>query len=191
MLARPHEPAPRTRRVTPDHRSAVRASVAAHASGSAREARSRRLVLALLDSMPRPFDRSAQPAHVTSSAVVVGPRGTLLHLHKRLRRWLQPGGHVDPGEAPWEAALRETREETGLDVRPPGVPVLLHVDVHPAGSHVHHDLRYLLEVGHDEDPRPAAGESPDVRWFAWDGALAVADEALVGALHAARRRSGV
>lgn len=173
----------------PDHRSAVRASVAALWPANAREERSRRLVLAALDHVARPFDRCAQPAHVTSSAVVVGPRGTVLHLHKRLRRWLQPGGHVDPGEAPWETALRETREETGLAVRHPGRPVLLHVDVHPAGPHVHHDLRYLLKVGQDEDPSPPAGESPEVRWFAWEEALAVADEALAGALRAAWRRS--
>ena len=41
------------------------------------------------------------------------PRGILLLVHRRLGIWLQPGGHVDPGETPWEAARRETVEETG------------------------------------------------------------------------------
>lgn len=69
-----------------------------------------------LDRLADPFDRESDPIHVTGSAVVVGPRGVVLLKHKRLGLWLQPGGHVDAGETPWEGALREAREETGLDV---------------------------------------------------------------------------
>jgi 8-oxo-dGTP pyrophosphatase MutT (NUDIX family) len=136
-----------------------------------------------LERLPRPFDRDADPVHVTGSALVVGRRGTVLHLHKRLGRWMQPGGHLDPGEAPWEAALREAMEETGLDLRHPGTgPRFIHLDVHPAASdHTHLDVRYLL-VGDDTDPSPPPGESPHVRWFSLREAIAVADEALEGAL---------
>jgi 8-oxo-dGTP pyrophosphatase MutT (NUDIX family) len=50
-------------------------------------------------------------------AVFVVHRGqVLLHWHRRLGRWLPPGGHVDPGELPDEAAVRETLEETGLEI---------------------------------------------------------------------------
>ena len=60
------------------------------------------------------------------------------------------------------------------------------VDVHEAANgHTHLDLRYLL-IAPDHDPSPAPGESPEVRWFGWDEAAAVADEALVGALRTAR-----
>lgn len=134
--------------------------------------------------LSRPYDEDADPVHVTASAIVIGPRGTVLHLHKRLGLWLQPGGHIEPGETPAEAALREAREETGLDVRLVHDAVA-HVDVHPGPKgHTHLDVRYLLEA--DGDPAPQGDESPDCRWFAWDEALAVADEGLVGALRVLR-----
>ena len=151
-----------------------------------RTARSRAAFLAALARLPRPFDEDADPTHVTASALVVGPRGVLLHRHKRLGIWMQPGGHVDPGEAPWDAAVRETVEETGLAAcHPDGGPALVHVDVHPAPrGHTHLDLRYLLHA--DGDPEPPADESQAVDWFGWSDAEHVADPGLVGALRAVR-----
>lgn len=165
--------------------SSVYAAVAAHRPVDAREASARVRFLAELERLPSPFLEDADASHVTASGLVVGPRGIVLHRHRRLGIWMQPGGHVDPGETPWEAALRETIEETGLDVtEPEGAPVLVHLDVHPAAKgHTHLDLRYLL-LGADADPRPAMGESQEVRWFSWSAATALADEALIGALRA-------
>ena len=156
----------------------------------AREAESIAAFLREVPRLERPCDEHADPVHVTASAIVVGPRGVVLHLHKRLGLWLQPGGHIDPlgdgWEKPWEAALREAAEETGLEVaHPTGGPRFVHVDVHPGPKgHTHLDLRYLIEG--DGDPAPGEGESPDVRWFGWDEASAVADPGLRGALIALR-----
>lgn len=52
----------------------------------------------------------------TASVFIVHEGKVLLHLHKKLGRWLQPGGHIELDEGPIEAALREAKEETGLDV---------------------------------------------------------------------------
>lgn len=54
--------------------------------------------------------------HFTTAVFVVYQNKTLLHLHKKHNLWLPVGGHVDPNESPAEAAIRETKEESGLDV---------------------------------------------------------------------------
>lgn len=166
-----------------DLAQSVLRTVTAFDAMTAREIASRDRFLSELGRLADPLNREADPVHVTGSAIVTGPRGTVLHLHKRAGIWLQPGGHIDLGETPWEAALRETREETGLPVRHPADgPRMLHLDAHPAGQHLHLDLRYLI-VSEDVDPKPPPGESQQVRWFALAEAIAIADAALVDGLH--------
>jgi ADP-ribose pyrophosphatase YjhB (NUDIX family) len=158
-------------------RDRVRQSVAARQPIDDAERRCIGRFLSEFDALPRPFDEHADPVHVTGSAIVVGGRGVLLVKHKSLGIWLQPGGHVDPGETPWDGALREAHEETGLDVAfAGGSPQLVHVDVHPGGrGHTHLDLRYLVEAG-DRDPEPPEGESQEAGWFEWDAAVERADD---------------
>ena len=152
-----------------------------------REARVR--ILEGLVGLPRPFDQEADPVHVTGSAVVVGRRGTVLHLHKRLHRWMQPGGHIDPGEAPWEAARRESEEETGSG-RPAsrrGAPA--HPCRRPRSGRGAHPSRPPLSAARARR-RPGAtpGESPTpggthgTRHWPWP------TRPCVGALEVARRQ---
>jgi 8-oxo-dGTP pyrophosphatase MutT (NUDIX family) len=133
--------------------------------------------------VPDPFDPYADPVHVTGSGFVVGRRGIVLLHHHKFAMWMQPGGHIDPGETPWEAAPREVTEETGLQVGfLGGTPALAHVSVHNVpNGHTHLDLRYLFDGG-DADPAPPPGESQDVRWFTWPEAIAIAEPGLTSIL---------
>ena len=75
----------------------LRAAIEVHQPGDEREAASRATILAGLDSLERPFDENADLTHVTGSGIVVGPRGVILHKHRRLKMWMQPGGHMSRG----------------------------------------------------------------------------------------------
>ncbi len=154
-------------------------SLARHRPADAEEAADLARIIAFVSAHADPFDRRIAEGHLTASALVVsatGERVLLLH-HRKLDRWLQPGGHGDPGETSGEqVALREAREETGLSglALHPGAPRPLDVDVHdiPARgkepAHEHLDLRYLVVAPDGAALAPAMAEMRDLRWFAWD-----------------------
>lgn len=159
------------------------ASLQDHEPVDARESASLSRIRAALAWLPDPFAEDADPWHVTASAIILDQDGrVLLHRHKVLGTWMQPGGHLDPGETPHEAVVREVAEETGLAATISS-ELPFHVDVHegPRG-HVHLDIRWLLasDGGAPLDPQP--GESPEVAWFELAEAVDVADPGLRGAL---------
>ena len=171
-------------------RQVIRDDVATRRPVDARERAALADFLARFDSLSEPFSETANRVHVTGSAIVVTTdrRRVLRHKHKRLGLWLQPGGHIEPDELPWDGARREAAEETGLPVElvvpDEGLPRLLHVDVHPGPrKHTHLDLRYLVESPH-VPPAPPVGESQDVQWFHWHQAIALTEPGLEGALRA-------
>ena len=177
--------------------SPLRVRLRRHVPADAKEARDLTEMLTFLDRHADPFDRGLPEGHFTGSALVVsaaGDRVLLLH-HRKLRRWLQPGGHAETGEREGEAvALREAREETGIEglVLHGSAPRPLDVDVHPIPArdgepaHRHLDLRYLVVAPSDARLRRDATEARALRWFGWSELPAVdLDPALRRALRTA------
>jgi 8-oxo-dGTP pyrophosphatase MutT (NUDIX family) len=153
----------------------------------------------LVGAGPDPFRRETLPAHVTGSAVVLDTSGerALLHRHRRLGVWLQPGGHVEDGEDAASAALRETQEETGLTaMHLDGIATIGHVDEHvgPDG-HIHLDVRFVLVCDASTAPAPGAEASglagdigPRLRWVDRAAAAEVSDRSFLRALDATLAR---
>lgn len=124
-------------------------------------------------------DRRTWPGHVTTSAVVFDPAGreVLLVRHRATGRWLQPGGHWEPGPGFAASAAREAREETGVAElvlhawhRDADLPIDIDTHAIPARparnepAHHHFDLRFAFVA-----PRDAAlrGQEEEVSGVAW------------------------
>jgi 8-oxo-dGTP pyrophosphatase MutT (NUDIX family) len=129
----------------------------------------RRQVLDHLAARADVAHRTSSPGHLTGSALVVDAAGrrTLLMLHRKLRRWFQPGGHADGDTNLAAVALREATEETGIGGLRVAVPAI-DVDIHrlaPPGeeAHLHLDTRFLV-VAPPGALEVANEESLDLRW---------------------------
>lgn len=136
--------------------------------------------LALLEDPQDPFVRERLAGHFTGSAWVVSLDGrrTLLTHHRKLDRWLQPGGHADGDMDLARVALREAEEETGV----PGLHLddgaIFDLDRHwipergAVPGHWHYDVRYVVRAGPDE--RFVVSEESHA--LAWRNVTAVAGD---------------
>ena len=128
--------------------------------------------LALLGDQADPFVRGRLAGHFTGWAWVASADGmrTLLTHHRKLDRWLQPGGHADGDADLARVALREAEEETGVaGLRLEEGSPIFDLDRHwiPARGevpgHWHYDVRYVVRAGEDERFVVSA-ESHDLAW---------------------------
>lgn len=122
--------------------------------------------------------------HATVAVIVLTqerPRKVLLLHHRKFDKWMPPGGHVESWENPMEAAIREAREETGLDIAPYLDPIqpIDHSSVLPRPSymleskiqaygdepeHYHTDICYVVHIP-EQAVNHNVHESHDIRWF--------------------------
>lgn len=129
--------------------------------------------------------------HFCASAWVLtnsNPQKILLLFHKKLKRWLQPGGHIEKFENPIEALIREVKEETGIDIDflkkdiqkiddegtlIPAPQFLMEQTIPPHGDqpkHYHLDIQYVVKVALQKT-RYNRSESKDIGWFTKKEAL--------------------
>jgi 8-oxo-dGTP pyrophosphatase MutT (NUDIX family) len=121
----------------------------------------------------------------TASVVVIStehiPRVLLVH-HKKFNVWMQPGGHIERDEAPYQAAVREVFEETGLNIEEhlqPGERIddyafllpsprwVMEQKIPPHGGqplHYHLDNLFVVKIPWQE-PVVAEQESHGIGWF--------------------------
>lgn len=150
----------------------------------------RQVYLDHLATHPDGMWKACADGHVTASALVIDPsRGrVLLTLHKKMRMWLQMGGHCEPvDETLARAALREGTEESGIAglTLLPGGPVRL--DRHHTPCAWHLDVQYAA-LAPEGAVETISDESLDLRWFPYAEVADVADESVVRLLEATRAR---
>jgi 8-oxo-dGTP pyrophosphatase MutT (NUDIX family) len=164
-------------------------------SPDAEQERLRLLYLAHLGAEPDAMLRECHPDHLTGSAIIFSAdhRRVLLTLHHIVKLWLQTGGHCEPlDQTLAEAALREGREESGIEsltIDP--VPVLLSCHAVPFCGPIqpaHHlDVQYVA-VAPADAVHVISDESDDLAWFDVDDLPAQTDQPVRDLIAAARTR---
>ena len=121
------------------------------------------------------FRRDCFPAHFTASAFIVDfqKNTTLLTHHKKLKIWIQLGGHADGDSDLLQGALREAYEESGLTKIEAVTSEIFDFDIHliPENkknhepAHYHYDVRFLFHCA-DRPQFQISEESLDLSWVA-------------------------
>ena len=155
---------------------------------NAQEQRDQALILDFLEKIGDAFLRSNLLAHMTASSWIVNPERTktLMVYHNLYDSWSWTGGHADGETDLLSVALREAREETGIEhVRPLSPEIfsleVLTVDGHEkrgeyVPSHLHMNVPYLLEAEESDTLHICREENSGVAWFTLEEALKASSE---------------
>ena len=118
------------------------------------------------------FSKDNTKGHFTGSAWITSPdkEKILLNHHKKLDKWIQFGGHADDEENLLDVAIREMKEETGIEEYSLATTDIFDVDIHyipknkSSYGHYHFDVRYLIEVDPEDTKIIISSESIDIIW---------------------------
>lgn len=157
------------------HRQPLLAQLAAYRLANPSEAETADRFIGFVNAHADCFERSLAIGHITGSAWVVSADGSeiLLTHHRKLGRWLQLGGHADGDPDVIAVALKEAREESGLERFELVGTGIFDLDVHPIPArklepeHLHYDVRFVFRAT-GETCYTVSEESHDLRWVPLD-----------------------
>ena len=147
------------------------------------------MMLTYLDLFPGDIlTRANEIAHFSASAWVINPQRdrVLMLYHNIYKSWAWPGGHADGEENLLGVALREVKEETGIERLRPVTEQLYSLEILTVNAHVkrgkyvvphlHLNLTYLLEADDSQKIRSKPDENSAVRWFGLNEAVEASTE---------------
>ena len=151
------------------------------------EEKDREEIIRRLESKENLLTRENKSAHLTASAWVVNKEKTkvLMAYHNIYDSWAWLGGHVDGEEDLLKVALKEVKEESGIEAFPVSADIfsleILTVDGHVkngeyVSSHLHLNITYLLEADENAAIRNKEDENKAVPWFGLEEALLKSSE---------------
>ncbi len=157
------------------HRQPLLEQLAVYQNSRPAEAETVRRFIDFVNAHEDCFERTLAIGHITGSAWIVSADGSeiLLTHHRKLDRWLQLGGHADGDPDVVAVALREAREESGLEDFELLGHGIFDLDIHPIPArknepeHLHYDVRYIFRAAGDTR-FTVSEESHDLRWVPVD-----------------------
>lgn len=130
------------------------------------------------------YTRENTIGHITASAWILDKEmehGLLIH-HRKLNKWFQPGGHIEPEDKSiFNASLREAKEETGIDKLIPISQNIFDIDIHvipgnqKTPKHLHYDIRFAF-VTTTNEYTINTNEVKDIKWIEINNALQTPEE---------------
>lgn len=151
------------------------------------EEKEKEVILKYMDTFQNLLTRDNEFAHFTASCWLVNKDRTkvLMVYHNIYQSWSWVGGHADGNEDLLEVAIKEAKEETGLDAKPVMKDIysieILGVPAHKKNgqqiaTHLHLNVTYLLEASENEMARIKPDENSDIGWFTLEDAVKASNE---------------
>lgn len=153
------------------HRNQLLNLLTSYSEKHSREQKCTNEIIEFIKQYDNCFNRELSVGHITGSAWIVNRASThtLLTHHKKLNKWLQPGGHADGDSDILQVAKREADEESGLNGLEIEDGEIFDIDVHqiPArtneAQHLHYDIRFVFRA-HGSEAFVVSEESHDLAW---------------------------